>query len=807
MCIALIWTWSQAELHKTTHLLALNEARANFNKDLAFRLWGASHGGVYVPPTRRTPSNPDLRHLSDRDVVTQKGKKLTLMNPAYMLRQMMEDYSYLYGIKGHMTSLKPLRAANSPDNWERTALERFEAGEKEALEYSDIGDKPYLRYMQPLYVEESCLKCHEHQDYKLGDIRGGLSLSVPMTRLLALEKQNAIKLALTHLLVIAIGLMGIWISHKNINAGIRRHDNAQETLRAKERLLSKMAENYPNSYISIIENDMTVGFTSGQEFKHQNLDPSNYIGKPLQEVFGEHYPTIRENYLKAFNGEEVNFELVINNQNQLYHAIPLYENGEGIKRILAVVENITQRKASEEALKKRDAQLNEAQSIARIGCWELDLESNELFWSDEIYRIFEIDPEKFGASYEAFMERVHPADRPKVDKAYRDSLKNRTFYDIEHRLSMPDGRIKHVQERCSTHFDSLGKPLRSVGTVQDISERKIAEEALARAEAEWTNAMDFFDDAVYLIDMDDKVVRANRAFYKMTRLTPQNVLGKDISSIMHPEGEETLCPVCLARKERRDAIITMEANDPQNPTNRPMEVMVSMIRNNEGDTIGILMGIHDLTKYRHAEEQLGKSLKEKDVLLKEIHHRVKNNMAIIASLITLQSNYARDDYDKTLFDESRQRIKSMALTHDMLYHSQDFVNIDFKAYIDGLSKSVFNMYNIAPGSLTVISDIENVSISINDAIPCSLIINELMTNAVKHSFSDSVMGEIRVSIKRLEQDKTCITFSDNGTGLPEGFDITCAGTMGMLIINTLVDQLEGVVKAESRNGASFTITF
>lgn len=807
LCIALIWTWSYVELHKTTHQLALNEARANLNKDVAFRLWGASHGGVYVPPTERTPSNPDLWYLSDRDVVTEDGKRLTLMNPAYMLRQMMDEYSDFYGIKGHMTSLKPLRPANAPDGWEQAALKRFEAGEKEVLEYSEIGDESYLRYMQPLYVTEDCLKCHGHQQYKLGDVRGGLSLSVPMNHLLALEKQNVRKLTFTHLMVIVIGFLGIWVSRNNINAGISRHESAQEAIRAKERLLSRIAENFPNSYVSIIERDMTVGFTSGQEFKHQNLDPSQFVGMHLKDVFGEHYPVIRENYLRAFNGEEVTFELFVNNQNQFYHVVPLYENDGGVKRILAVVENITGRKAAEVALKKRDAQLNEAQSIARIGCWELDLDNDALFWSDEIYRIFEMDPEVFGASYKSFMERVHPADRSKVDHAYTDSLNNRANYDIEHRLLMPDGRIKYVHERCNTHFDADGKPLRSVGTVQDITARKVTEEALAKTEAEWTHAMDFFDDAIYLIDMDDRVVRANRAFYELTRLAPENVLGKDISSIMHPGGEETLCSVCRARKERRDAIITMENDDPLNPTGRPMEVRVSMIRDSAGEPMGVLMGIHDLTKYRHAEEQIRNSLKEKEFLLKEIHHRVKNNMAIIASLITLQSNYARDEFDRDLFDESRQRIKSMALIHDMLYQSEDFVNIDFVAYIEGLFKSVLNMFDIDPGDISIVTDIEKVSISINDAIPCSLIINELMTNAIKHSFASTGRGEIRVSIKGVEQGKIRIIFSDNGVGLPEGFDITDTCTMGMLIINSLVDQLEGQIEAGSADGAQFIITF
>ena len=147
--------------------------------------------------------------------------------------------------------------------------------------------------------------------------------------------------------------------------------------------------------------------------------------------------------------------------------------------IVALVRDISERKRAEEELKKIVSRLNEAQRIVHIGSWELDLTRNHLIWSDEIYRIFEIDPENFGASYEAFLNAIHPDDRKTVNFAYINSLKTRSPYSVEHRLLLSDGRIKYVHEQCET-FYAHEQPIRSVGTVQDVTERKQTEQELTK---------------------------------------------------------------------------------------------------------------------------------------------------------------------------------------------------------------------------------------------------------------------------------------------------------------------------------------
>jgi len=160
--------------------IARHEAEIAFRKDLTFRRWNAGHGGVYVPVSENSPPNPYLSAIPERDIATPSGRKLTMINPTYMIRQVNDLSRQEAGIWGHITSLNPLRPENGPDEWEAKALQAFGRGEKEVSSVETVAGKEHLRFMRPLITEESCLKCHAHQGYKKGDIRGGMSITLPL---------------------------------------------------------------------------------------------------------------------------------------------------------------------------------------------------------------------------------------------------------------------------------------------------------------------------------------------------------------------------------------------------------------------------------------------------------------------------------------------------------------------------------------------------------------------------------------------------------------------------------------------------
>lgn len=188
--------------------LAKKEAITIFNKDKAFRMWATGHGGVYVPITDDTPPNPALSHMPERDIVTDQGTRLTLLNPSYMMRQIMEHYEELYGVEGHITSLNLLNEDNLPDEWEEQALEKFEQGEKEVFEVVEKDGHKQLRLTRPMTTQASCLKCHGVQGYKVGDVRGAVGVSISMAPYQALEAKALRVIYLSHAF---FWLLGLWV--------------------------------------------------------------------------------------------------------------------------------------------------------------------------------------------------------------------------------------------------------------------------------------------------------------------------------------------------------------------------------------------------------------------------------------------------------------------------------------------------------------------------------------------------------------------------------------------------------------------
>ena len=216
--------------------------------------------------------------------------------------------------------------------------------------------------------------------------------------------------------------------------------------------------------------------------------------------------------------------------------------------------------------------------------------------------------------------------------------------------------------------------------------------------------------------------------------------------------------------------------------------------------------IENALKTQYAEK-IEKSLREKEVLLKEIHHRVKNNMQVISSLLRLQSRHVKDKEALELFNESRNRIYSMALIHESLYQAKDLTRIDFAGYVRRLTRDLFRTYSVGPNEIKLKMEIKDVFLNVNTGIPCGLIINELVTNSLKHAFPDGKNGEIQVGLYKRKKGEFTLNVRDNGTGFPEDFDFQNTESLGMQIVISLVEQLDGTIELDKGEGTSFTIGF
>jgi len=234
--------WNVHLLHDAMFEAAVTDARSDFNKDVLYRKWATLHGGVYVPVTAFTPPNPYLTNVVERDLITPSGRRLTLMNPAYMTRQVHELETRDFGTHGHITSIKPLRPANAPDPWETAALRAFERGRTEAIVREVIHGEPHLRLMRPLFTETGCLKCHVEQGHHEGDIRGGISIAIPLAPYLALAQARIGHVAGGHAGLWVFGLLGISLGARQLRRRLAQQVQAQEKLRQSEEKFRTVAD-------------------------------------------------------------------------------------------------------------------------------------------------------------------------------------------------------------------------------------------------------------------------------------------------------------------------------------------------------------------------------------------------------------------------------------------------------------------------------------------------------------------------------------------------------------------------------------
>jgi len=217
--------------------------------------------------------------------------------------------------------------------------------------------------------------------------------------------------------------------------------------------------------------------------------------------------------------------------------------------------------------------------------------------------------------------------------------------------------------------------------------------------------------------------------------------------------------------------------------------------------------LSEVREHEITEKKLQESLLEKELLLKEIHHRVKNNMQIISSLLNLQSEKIIDERDRDLFMESRNRVYSMALIHEMLYRSESIREIDFTTFIEAIISELKKTYIVNPDKITFNLSSANFFVEINNAIPCALIINELISNSMKHAFPGDRKGTISIDLRLNQDGLHVIEYHDNGKGIEHEIDLKKSKTLGLQLVSSLVTQLRGTVTIDNNNGTRFTIVF
>ncbi len=562
VAVAVSFGWNLVRNEAGVKSLTTRTAQALLEKDLLYREWSILHGGVYIPKSSQ-PESVSGAGGEEREIVTPSGQTLTLLNPAAVSRQVFELQERQTGIRGHLTSLKPLRAANRPDDWERRSLEAFEKGLREVSSIETLQGERCFRMMRPLVTVPACLRCHEEAGRKPGEIRGGISVTVPMNRIATREENLDLSVAQAGLWL--IGLLGLLLGLRNLEHHSRERRRAEEALNHELGLTG-----------ALTENASTAIFLQDQHGRCTLMNPA----------------------AEAMTG----------------------------------------------------------------------------------YKFEEV--------------------------------RGKLLHDAIHHL----------------HRDGTPFPPGDCAILSAVLERK-----------SFRNKEDLF-------------VRKDRTTFPV------------------------LCALSPIVKE--------------------------------GVLSGVVLEAQDITDRKLAEERTQAALREKEALLQEIHHRVKNNLQVISSLLQLQINEIRDPQTLGIFRESQLRIRSMALIHEKLYESDSLAEIDLADYLRSLTNLLFSTYASAPSQVRLKLNLSQIFISINTAIPLGLIANELITNSLKFAFPDGRQGIIRVELGAVAGDRFRLRIADDGVGLPKGFAAEKSASLGMRLVRMLSSQLDGEGAWETvEAGASFTLEF
>ncbi|MGD2247633.1 MAG: histidine kinase N-terminal 7TM domain-containing protein [Candidatus Methanofastidiosia archaeon] len=362
--------------------------------------------------------------------------------------------------------------------------------------------------------------------------------------------------------------------------------------------------------------------------------------------------------------------------------------------------------------------------------------------------------------------------------------------------------------RVSPLTDWRGNLVSQVVVLRDITERKRAEELLHESEEKFRTIFENANDLIVYVDTQGKIVDINNKVEDIFGFKQEEIVGKEFTEL------SSLGMGNMPKLKRffREAIKNgkimpfFELEITHKAGHRIfVEISTKLIEKN-GNIEGILGVVRDVTERKRAEEEIKKSLEEKEVLLKEIHHRVKNNMQVISSLLSLQSHYVKDGQYKQMLKESQDRIRSMALIHEKLYESKDLADIDFKEYIKSLAYGLARSYGVSTHTVTFHIRIEDITLGIDTAIPCGLIVNELVANSLKHAFPDRT-GEITVGLEVVDGNIE-LTVSDNGVSIPEDINFRNTETLGLRLVTILAeDQLGGEIYLDRTKGTTFCITF
>ncbi|MCG2736692.1 MAG: PAS domain S-box protein [Candidatus Methanoperedenaceae archaeon] len=383
---------------------------------------------------------------------------------------------------------------------------------------------------------------------------------------------------------------------------------------------------------------------------------------------------------------------------------------------------------------------------------------------------------------------------------------------ISRSISQPIEKLRTATTEIGQGRFNVNIPIRSNDEVGQLASafnkmtRELQKTTVSKDHVE--NIIRSMFDMLVVATPDGTIQTVNKSICDLLGYRSEELKGRSIDVLIYdeiPHSESSWLKGLI----KNGSIINIEKNYVAKDGRKiPVLLSISNMCDVEGNIIGIVFVAKDITERKRAEDQIKTSLEEKETLLKEIHHRVKNNMQIVSSLLDHQVQYIKDKKVIGIFTESQNRILSMSLVHEKLYQSKDLARIDFHNYINDLAANLFQSYSANSGKITLNISIENIQMDIDLAIPCGLIANELVTNSLKYAFPEGTEGEIKIAFRKKEQNMFEFVISDNGIGLQKDLDFRKTESLGLHLVTILAEnQLHGEIDLIRGKGTEFQIKF
>lgn len=526
---------------------------------------------------------------------------------------------------------------------------------------------------------------------------------------------------------------------------------------------------------------------------------ANLIARPIRKL---------EKGTEIIGAGNLDYKTLIESNDEIGHLSRAFDSmTENLKKSTTSIENlnreIADRKRLTYELQEREMLLNETGRLAKVGGWKFDVETMEQVWTQELYLIHEVDLD-FKPNVENGISFYVPSSKSIITEAVKRAVEFGEGFDLELEIVTAKGNIRSV--RVIGKADYVNGRVKTVsGIFQDVTEYKKLSDDVRTSQQILEGVINAINVRVFWKDRNLVFLGCNSIFARDAGFAvPGDIVGKDdFQMVWHEQAELYRGDDRMVIESGRSKLFIEELQT--TPEGKTVTLLTSKVplRNSKSEIIGVIGTYIDITDRKKTELKIQSLLKEKEILLREVHHRIKNNMNTVSGLLYLQADSLKDKTAISALHQAESRIHSMSILYDKLFRSENLDGTSLKDYLESLIEGVLITLTDSTRIL-VEKHIEDIPISANTAFTLGIIVNELLTNAIKYAFKGVDKGKLIISASKTD-NKISVVVQDNGVGIPGDVDIKEFGGFGLSLVTMLIEQVNGSVRIERQNGTKFTL--